>query len=302
MKPIDERAVMKKLLVRPGTRLSLKNRDTAWDGAKQFKGMKKDAIEEHAKDYLAQSLDELRKQQAHLWANDTWSMLVVFQAMDAAGKDGAIEHVFSGVNPQGCDVSSFKQPSAEELDHDYLWRIYKALPARGTIGIFNRSHYEEVLVARVHPEIVEKQGLPPLPRGRKLWAQRYESINAFERHLARNGTKIVKFFLHVSKAEQKKRFLDRLDTPKKHWKFSAADVAEREHWGAYRQAYEDAISATSKSWAPWYVVPADHKWLTRVMVAGIITETIRSLKLKPPESTPEQKKALSAARRRLESE
>ncbi len=302
MKPIDERAVMKKLLVRPGSRLRLKDRDTAWDGVSGLKGLGKKALEDHAKDYLEESLQQLRKQQEHLWANDTWSVLVVFQAMDAAGKDGAIEHVFSGVNPQGCDVSSFKQPSVEDLDHDFLWRISKALPPRGTIGIFNRSHYEEVLVVRVHPELVEKQGLPALPRGKRLWRERYEDINAFERHLARNGTLIVKFFLHVSKAEQKKRFLDRLENPKKHWKFSAADVQEREHWSAYRKAYEDALSATSKPWAPWYVVPADHKWLTRVLVAGIITEKIRALKLTSPETTPEQKRALAAARRRLESE
>jgi PPK2 family polyphosphate:nucleotide phosphotransferase len=302
MKPIDERAVMKRLIVRPGTRLSLKDRDTAFEGVKNFKGLKKDEIEQHSREYLEESLKELRKHQEQLWANDTWSVLAVLQAMDAAGKDGVIEHVFSGVNPQGCNVTSFKQPSPEDLDHDFLWRINRALPARGTIGIFNRSHYEEVLVVRVHPELVEKQGLPALPRGRKLWRQRYEDINAFERHLARNGTLIVKFFLHVSKAEQKRRFIDRLDNPKKHWKFSAADVAEREHWAAYRQAYEDALSATSKPWAPWYVVPADHKWLTRVMVAGILTEKIRSLKLKAPESTPEQRRALGTARRRLESE
>jgi PPK2 family polyphosphate:nucleotide phosphotransferase len=288
--------------VRPGTRVRLKNHKTDWAGTSLLKGMSKDDLEHGAKRFIQENLVELRKHQELLYANDSWSLLAIFQAMDAAGKDGAIEHVFSGVNPQGCHVTSFKQPSVEELDHDFLWRVAKALPQSGQIGIFNRSHYEEVLVVRVHPELIEKQDLPAVPRGKRLWRERYDDINRFERHLTRNGTLIVKFFLHLSKAEQKKRFLARLDDPEKHWKFSGADVAERDYWNAYRDAYEDAISATSTPWAPWYIVPADRKWLTRALVAAVLTERIRSLTLKWPETTREQKKALSAARRRLESE
>jgi PPK2 family polyphosphate:nucleotide phosphotransferase len=222
--------------------------------------------------------------------------------MDAAGKDGTIKHVMSGVNPQGCQVFSFKKPSAEELDHNFLWRYMKSLPERGRIGIFNRSYYEDVLVVKVHPEILDAQKLPDAKRSKGFWKARYEDINNFERHLVRSGTVILKFFLNVSKKEQKRRFLERLDNPEKNWKFSDADLAERGHWNDYMEAYEDAISATSTKWAPWYVVPADHKWATRAIVADIITDALADLKLKFPEISDTQRKVLAAAKRKLESE
>ncbi len=221
--------------------------------------------------------------------------------MDAAGKDSAIEHVMTGVNPQGVQVVGFRQPSSEELDHNFLWRISKALPERGRIGIFNRSHYEEVIALRVHPEWLDQQRLPTTAGGR-LWEDRYEDINAFERHLDRNGTKVVKFFLHVSKEEQKKRFLARLDTPGKEWKFNAADVSERALWDEYMAAFEAALTATSTPWAPWYVIPADHKWLTQALVASILVDTIQALDLSWPEVTDDERKANLAARKKLEAE
>ena len=222
--------------------------------------------------------------------------------MDAAGKDGTIRHVMSGVNPQGVEVTPFKQPSAEELAHDFLWRTARALPARGRIAIFNRSHYEEVVAVRVHPEWLERQNLPAGPRGASFWRERYESINAFERHIARNGTKIVKLFLHVSKDEQRKRLLARLDDPQKEWKFSAADIAERAHWDDYMEAYEDALSATSTPWAPWHVIPADHKPLMRALAAAVIVDAVSSLKLRWPDVSTEQRAANEAARQALEAE
>jgi PPK2 family polyphosphate:nucleotide phosphotransferase len=225
-------------------------------------------------------------------------VLIVFQARDAAGKDSTIKHVMSGLNPQGCQVSSFKAPSAQELDHDFLWRCARELPERGRIGIFNRSHYEEVLVVRVHPEFLRAERLPA-PVGKSLWEQRYESINDFERHLARNGTRIVKFFLHVSKEEQRKRFLERLEKPEKNWKFSLRDLAEREKWNDYTKAYEDAISATSTRWAPWYVVPADHKWFTHLVVAQVIAGTLEDLDLRYPPIDAERKKELAEGRKIL---
>ena len=228
--------------------------------------------------------------------------MVVIQALDAAGKDGTIKHVMTGVNPQGCRVVAFKQPSVEELDHDFLWRCERALPPRGQIGIFNRSYYEEVLITRVHPELLEVAHLPsPTGKGAhaRLWQERYEDINAFERHLARNGTKVVKFFLHVSKAEQRRRFLERLDDPNKHWKFSATDVAERAHFDAYQQAYEEALTATSTAWAPWFVVPADHKHAMRALVAGVLVHVVDELDLALPELDAAGLAALEQARREL---
>jgi PPK2 family polyphosphate:nucleotide phosphotransferase len=219
--------------------------------------------------------------------------------MDAAGKDGMIKHVTSGLNPQGCQVYSFKQPSSEDLDHNFLWRYSRALPEKGRIGIFNRSYYEEVLIVRVHPEWLVRQRLPPGKRGGKFWRHRLEDINAFERHLARNGTLILKFFLNVSRKEQKKRFLERLTNPEKHWKFNAADLEERAFWNEYMEAYEEAINVTSTPWAPWYVVPADHKWIARALVSAVISRAIDSLGLKAPTVSPEQLRALAAARRRL---
>ncbi len=258
--------------------------------------------EERAKEALQNGIELLADLQDMLYAQDRWSVLLIFQAMDAAGKDGTIKHVMSGVNPQGVQVFSFKAPSSEDLDHDYLWRCLRCLPERGRIGIFNRSYYEEVLVAKVHPEILERQKLPPELVTKRLWEERYEDIRSFERYLARNGTLIRKFFLHVSKAEQKRRFMSRLDEPEKNWKFSASDVAERRHWKAYQRAYEDAIRETATPEAPWYVVPADHKWFTRLVVAAAIVDGLAGLDLHYPKLTPPQKKALAQARRELDGE
>jgi PPK2 family polyphosphate:nucleotide phosphotransferase len=238
-----------------------------------------------------------------LYAQDHWAVLLIFQAMDAAGKDSAIKHVMSGLNPQGCQVASFKAPSTEELDHDFLWRCQRHLPERGRIGIFNRSYYEEVLVVRVHPEILGRQKLPrELLEDKKIWKRRYEDIAAFERYLAHNGTIVRKFFLHVSKKEQKRRFLERLDTPAKNWKFSAADVKERGCWKDYMAAYEEMIRRTATPAAPWYVVPADNKWFTRVVVAAAVVESLASLDLRYPPVGPEQRKELDEARALLMAE
>ena len=252
-----------------------------------------------AKETLEMGIEALAKLQDILYAQDSWAVLLIFQAMDAAGKDGAIKHVMSGINPQGCQVASFKAPSAEELDHDYLWRCQKHLPERGRIGIFNRSYYEEVLAVRVHPEFLEKQHLPPQVVDKKIWEHRFQDICAFERYLARNGIAICKFFLHVSHAEQKRRFLERLDTPEKNWKFSAADIVERQYWREYMVAYEDMIRATATPWAPWYVVPADHKWFTRAAVAGAVIDALASLDLKYPEVSKGKRAELAAARAAL---
>jgi PPK2 family polyphosphate:nucleotide phosphotransferase len=234
-----------------------------------------------------------------LYAQDRWSLLLVFQALDAAGKDGTIGHVMSGVNPQGVQVYSFKAPSDEELDHDYLWRCTRNLPERGRIGIFNRSYYEDVLIARVHPEVLARQKLPPSLVTEQIWEERYEDIRNFESYLSRQGVVIRKFFLHVSKAEQKRRFLARLDEPEKHWKFSVGDVAERRFWDDYQLAYEDAIRATATTHAPWHVIPADHKWFTRLAVAAAIVDTLASLELHYPAIDAARREALEAARHEL---
>jgi PPK2 family polyphosphate:nucleotide phosphotransferase len=257
--------------------------------------------EKAAREALQEGVEQLAEYQDMLYAQDRWSLLLIFQAMDAAGKDGTIKHVMSGVNPQGVQVYSFKAPSPEELDHDYLWRCMKNLPERGRIGIFNRSYYEEVLVARVHPEILERQKVPPELVSKRIWQERFEDIRNFERYLTRNGVAIRKFFLHVSKAEQKRRFLARLDETQKNWKFSAGDAAERRHWREYQNAYEDVIRETSSEEAPWYVVPADHKWFTRLVVAAAIVDALAGLDLRYPKVTPEQRRALAAARRELQS-
>lgn len=283
-------------------KVRLRDIDPSWRGDGDYRRLEKDDLKDRAKAFVKDRLAELSEAQELLYASDTAALLVVLQAMDAAGKDGMIEHVMSGVNPSGCQVFSFKQPSAEELDHDFLWRYARALPERGRIGIFNRSYYEEVLVVRVHPEILATQKLPGRGGGRKFWERRYESIKDFERHLARNGTAIVKFFLHVSREEQKRRLLARLDDPRKHWKFSTADVRERGYWDAYQEAYEEALSATSTRQAPWYVIPSDHKWIARALVAQILVDTIRGLDLRYPKVGPERLKALEDARRRLENE
>jgi PPK2 family polyphosphate:nucleotide phosphotransferase len=252
-----------------------------------------------AEKLLAQSIVEMSELQDKLYAQDRWGILLIFQAMDAAGKDGAIKHVMSGVNPQGCQVYSFKAPSAEDLDHDYLWRTSKVLPERGRIGIFNRSYYEEVLVVRVHSQILKNERLPDSLIGKDIWQNRFEDITNFERYLSHNGIAVRKFFLNVSRKEQKRRFLERLDQPEKNWKFSAADIAERQCWEDYMQAYEEMIAATSTKQAPWYVVPADNKWYTRLVVAAAIVDTLKGLKLAYPTVNAEKRKQLAAAKREL---
>ena len=252
-----------------------------------------------AKKALATGVDALCELQSRLYAQDRWGVLLIFQAMDAAGKDGAIKHVMSGINPQGCQVFSFKGPTSEDLDHDYLWRCTKALPERGRIGIFNRSYYEETLVVRVHPSFLEKQKIPSSLITKKIWKERFEDINGFERYLSRNGIIVRKFFLHLSKKEQKKRFLSRLDEPAKNWKFSANDAKEREHWDDYMEAYEETIRETATKDAPWYVVPADNKWFTRLVVAAAVVDALSSLDLHYPKVDKEQLKELAEARRRL---
>jgi PPK2 family polyphosphate:nucleotide phosphotransferase len=252
-----------------------------------------------AKEALQMGVDLLAELQDMLYAQDKWGVLLIFQAMDAAGKDGAIKHVMSGVNPQGCQVSSFKAPSAEDLDHDYLWRCFKCLPERGRIGIFNRSYYEETLVVRVHPNLLSKQKIPPQLIEKKVWKNRFEDIRCFERYLSRNGIIVRKFFLHVSRDEQERRFLERIDNPEKNWKFSATDAAEREHWDDYMEAYEDMIQHTATKDCPWYVVPADNKWFTRVVVAAAIIDALASLGLHYPKVSAEKLKELAAIKRRM---
>jgi PPK2 family polyphosphate:nucleotide phosphotransferase len=258
--------------------------------------------EEHkprAKEALATGLTALTELQDKLYAQDRWAVLLIFQAMDAAGKDGAIKHVMSGVNPQGCQVYSFKSPSAEDLDHDYLWRCMKSLPNRGHIGIFNRSYYEEVLVVRVHPEFLASQKLPPKLVGKSIWDERFEDIRNFEQYLARNGVVVRKFFLHVSKREQKRRFLERIDDGQKNWKFSSNDASERDFWDDYMGAYEEMIQETATKESPWYVVPADNKWFTRVAVGAAVIEALASLDLKYPEVSEEKLKELAMAKKKL---
>jgi PPK2 family polyphosphate:nucleotide phosphotransferase len=252
-----------------------------------------------AAELLEKGTEWLAQEQDILYAQDRWSLLLVFQAMDAAGKDGTIKHVMSGINPQGCQVFSFKQPSSEDLDHDFLWRYVKCLPERGRIGIFNRSYYEEVLVVRVHPEILAKEKLPESGIDKRIWDERLVDIANFEDYLTRQGTIILKFFLHVSRREQKKRFMERLDTPEKNWKFSTADVQERDHWDDYMHAFEEAIQATAAQHAPWYVVPADHKWFTRLIVAAAIVEAVENLGLSYPQIDAMKKKELVTAREAL---
>jgi len=252
-----------------------------------------------AKEGLQNGIEALAELQDKLYAQDRWGVLLIFQAMDAAGKDGAIKHVMSGVNPQGCEVYSFKNPGANELDHDYLWRTHLRTPERGRIGIFNRSYYEEVLVVRVHPEILQQQKLPPKCIGKDIWDDRYKDIRSFEQYLAHNGYAICKFFLHVSRDEQKKRFLERLEQPEKNWKFSTNDVRERPYWKAYMEAYEEAIRQTASKHAPWYVVPADNKWYTRIVVAAAIITTLDSLDLHYPRVDKAKRRDLAAAKKAL---
>jgi PPK2 family polyphosphate:nucleotide phosphotransferase len=280
-------------LVRPGEKIKLKDFDSSYTG--------KFNSREEAVTKLEKDVARLRKYQDILYARNTYALLIIFQAMDAAGKDSAIKHVMSGVNPQGTQVFSFKAPSTEELDHDYLWRCNKALPERGRIGIFNRSYYEEVLIVRVHPEILDSEHLPAeCLKG--IWKTRFEQINNFERYLVQNGTHILKFYLNVSKEEQRQRFLARIEQPEKNWKFSLADAKERSHWDDYMKAYEDAFRSTSTKWAPWYVIPADHKWFTHVAVADLIVAKLRSLKLAYPTVSEQHLKELMIAKEALENE
>ncbi|HET6473581.1 MAG TPA: polyphosphate kinase 2 family protein [Pseudomonadales bacterium] len=255
-----------------------------------------------AKEALAQGVEWLAEQQDMLYAQDHWALLLVFQAMDAAGKDGTIKHVTSGINPQGCSVTSFKKPSDEELDHDYLWRYMRHVPPRGEIGIFNRSYYEEVLVVKVHEELLTRQKMPPSLITKHIWKERYEDISSYERYLTRNGVRILKFFLNVSKDEQKKRFQSRLDEPEKNWKFSASDIAERQYWSAYQDAYDEAIRETASDEAPWFVVPADNKWFTRLIVAAAVVDAMGRLDLHYPAVGADKRAELAAARVRLEKE
>ena len=282
------------MLVPPGKKIDLKRDYNPGFSVKMTKA--------EAAAMLQKGIQELAEFQDKLYAQDTYSLLIIFQALDAAGKDGTIKHVMSGLNPQGCQVHSFKGPSAEELDHDYLWRCVKALPERGRIGIFNRSYYEEVLVARVHPEILEKQKLPPEYKDKQIWKRRFEEINNFERYLTHNGTTVLKFFLNVSKKEQKRRFLERVDLPEKNWKFSSSDVKERACWKAYMDAYEDMFNHTSTKWAPWVIVPADTKWFTRLAVAYGIFRTLRRLKPDYPTVSEEHRQELLKAKEMLEQE
>ncbi|MEH1891313.1 MAG: polyphosphate kinase 2 family protein [Nostoc sp.] len=282
-------------IVPPGSKISLKkNYDPAY---KTDFNQKADAAIK-----LQADIERLANYQNILYAQNTYALLIIFQAMDAAGKDSTIKHVTSGVNPQGFQVFSFKEPSAEELDHDYLWRTTKALPERGRIGIFNRSYYEEVLVARVHPEILKKQQLPYLPEGNKIWKQRFEEINGLEKYLVDNGVIILKFFLNVSKSEQKKRFLERIESPEKNWKFSDSDVRERVFWDDYMNAYEEVFNHTSTKSAPWYIIPADRKWFTRLVVANIICTKLQELNLQYPTVSEEHRQQLIGAKRILEQE
>ena len=287
--------LMDKLRVEPGRPIDLlKDFDPGYTG--NF--IKKEDTEES----IAEGIQMLSGHQDKLWAQNTYALLIILQGMDGAGKDSTIKHVMSGVNPQGVEVTSFKVPSAEELDHDYLWRNARVLPRRGNIGIFNRSYYEEVLVVRVHPELLDHEQIPPHLKDKNIWVQRYNEINCFENYLVNNGIIVLKFFLHVSPEVQKKRFIERINQPEKNWKFSATDVHERKYWDAYMAAYQDMFNATSTPHAPWYIIPADHKWFTRLAVTAVISDTLDRLRLSYPSVNSEDMKALLAAKQEIEAE
>jgi PPK2 family polyphosphate:nucleotide phosphotransferase len=283
-----------RFIIKPGAKISLKDYDPEYTG--QY-ATKTDALGK-----LESDVEQIGKYQDILYADNKYALLIIFQAMDAAGKDGTIKHVMSGINPQGCQVYSFKSPSDEELDHDYLWRSSKSLPERGRIGIFNRSYYEEVLIVRVHPEILKNQQLPQLPSGNEIWKQRFQDINNFEQYLTNNGIVILKFFLNISKSEQKKRFMKRIDLPEKNWKFSVSDAKERGYWDDYMKAYEDAFNHTSTIRAPWYVIPSNNKWFARLTVADIICTKLKELNLKYPTVSDEHRQHLLKAKALLENE
>ncbi len=294
--------IIRKLRVMPGKEIKLKNIDTGWAQNEELRQYEKGAVKERATEILEANRQSLALSQELLWADNTHSLLIVLQGMDTAGKDGTIRHVMSGINPQGCRVCSFKAPAPDETDHNFLWRYSRDLPRRGEIGVFNRSYYEDVLVVKVHPELLESQQLPPGKRGEKFWNARYEDINAFERHLVRNGTIILKFFLHISKDEQKKRILERLETEEKYWKFSLSDLAERAYWDDYQKVYETMFAKTSTDVAPWYIIPADYKWAARTLVADIISTEIQTLDLKYPVISPDHLKQIETAREQLKNE
>lgn len=295
LSPKNARKLLKRYRIEDGSKFRLKDYDPADTGGHIFEKDEAAAI-------LSFGVDQLTEHQEKLYAQDSWALLCLFQAMDAAGKDGTIKHVTSGVNPQGVDVTSFKAPGPDALDHDFLWRANQALPARGKIGIFNRSYYEDVLVVRVHPELLQKQTLPPSRITKHIWKERFEAIAAYEKYLDQQGTVVLKFFLHLSKEEQKRRFLSRLDQPEKNWKFSSADLAERAHWDDYQNAYEDMIRNTATPDAPWYVVPADHKWFSRLVVVAAMNEKLHSLDLHYPVVDPAEKARLTEARTKLDDE
>ncbi len=280
--------------IRPGKRVSLDKYDP--DDSKPFRDRSE------TESTLEKEREEICRQQDRLYADNHWALLLIFQAPDGAGKDSTIEHVLSGLNPQGAAAKAFKQPSSEELSHDFLWRCYKSLPERGKIGIFNRSHYEEVLIIKVQPELLDYQRIPRTLITKKIWEERYEDINAMERHLVRNGTVIRKFYLNVSKGEQKKRFLERIDDPAKNWKFELADIEKRKQWKAYRKAYEEMLGETSTDYAPWYVIPADKKWFTRLAVATIVRETLQDMNLRFPALSPKQRAELQKSKQVLMNE
>ena len=294
MKIKDLKALAEGYRVRDGKEFRLKDVDPAYTGGFKSEGKTK------TREWLEHGREILSRLQPKLYAQDRWALLVMFQGMDGAGKDSTIKHVMSGVNPQGCAVYSFKEPSGEELDHDYLWRAVRALPERGRIGIFNRSYYEEVLVVRVHPQLLAKEKIPESLITEKIWQQRFEDIHAFERYLNHNGTAIRKFFLHISPEEQRKRLLERLDDPEKNWKFSLEDVRDREHWDDYMEAYEDMIRHTSSKHAPWYVVPSDNKWFARIIVAAAIIDALESMNLAFPRIDADKRKELQKVRKVLE--
>jgi PPK2 family polyphosphate:nucleotide phosphotransferase len=297
--PLSFKRVRKLFQVPPGSRVRLRDHDPRWAAEGEFEELTRTELKARAQAFLERNVTELGDAQENLYAADCHSVLIVLQAMDAAGKDGTIKHVMSGVNPQGCQVFAFKRPSSEELDHNFLWRYMKALPERGRIGIFNRSYYEDVLVVRVHPEILEGQRLPGASNSPRFWEERFDDINRFERHLVRNGTVVLKFFLNVSKKAQRERFAERLERPEKNWKFSFADLEERKHWDEYQRAFEEVFSHTSTSWAPWWVIPADHKWVTRALVSAIVSNSIAELGDRPPALSEAQLRRLDAARKEL---
>jgi PPK2 family polyphosphate:nucleotide phosphotransferase len=299
---INSSSVSNKFQVSIDGSFNLSDHETTWAAPTEAEDLSEKGLKKAAKKFLKDNLKQLQAAQELLWASNRRSMLLIFQAMDAAGKDSTIKHVMTGINPQGVNVTSFKQPSKEELEHNFLWRYWNRMPERGQIGIFNRSYYEEVLVVKVHPEILDARPIPYGNRGDEFWQARYEDINSMERHLCRSGKVILKFFLNVSKAEQKERFIDRLSIPEKHWKFTESDVEERLYWDDYMRVFEEAIRATSTEWAPWHVIPADNKWKMRGLVSSIITEKILSLDLEFPAVSDEQKARLAEIKEELKKE